>query len=95
MLRLCVFASTPGPEKISFRQVRWALCRRKSWAGWERYWGGGVERAYEDQRIAVGGRGPELCDIEKMLQTTSEKRALRCVDALNEREAEHRVKLLN
>lgn len=30
---------------------------------------GGIERAYEDQRIAVGGRGPELCDIEKMLQT--------------------------
>ena len=57
---------------------------------------GGVERAYEDQRIAVGGRGLELGDIVKMLQTTSsEKRTLVCVDTLNAHEAEHRAKPLD
>ena len=55
-----------------------------------------ISRAYRDQRSAVGGRGPLLSDIVKMLQTTSsKKRAFICIDALDECIAGYRVKLLD
>jgi len=55
-----------------------------------------IARAYEDQKKVIGGRGPEISDIVKMLQTTSsEKPTFICIDALDECLAEHQVKLLN
>ena len=55
-----------------------------------------IARAYEDQKRVIGGRGPQLSDIVKMMQTTSSKKpTFICIDALDECVAEHRVKLLN
>jgi len=55
-----------------------------------------ILRAYRDQKNAIGGRGPRLSDIVKMLQSTSsKKRTFICIDALDECAAGHRVKLLN
>ena len=55
-----------------------------------------IERAYEDQKKFLGGRGPQLADIVEMLQTTaSEKPTFICIDALDECMAGHRVKVLN
>jgi len=55
-----------------------------------------IVRDYEDQKKVIGGRGPSLSDIVKMLQTTSsEKRTFICIDALDECLAGDRVKLLN
>jgi len=55
-----------------------------------------IARAYEDQKKVIGGRGPQLSDIVKILQTTtSEKPTFICIDALDECVAEHRVKILN
>jgi len=34
-----------------------------------------VSQAYQDQKKAIGGRGPWLPDIVKMLQTTTSKSA--------------------
>ena len=64
---------------------------------------GGMERvpeevsgAFQDQKKVIGGRGPRLPDIVKMLQTiTSSQRTFVCIDALDECAAVHRVKLLN
>ena len=64
---------------------------------------GGMERvpeevsgAFQDQKKVIGGRGPRLQDIVKMLQTiTSSQRTFVCIDALDECAAVHRVKLLN
>ena len=64
---------------------------------------GGLERipeeiseAFQEQKMAVGGRGPLLPDIVKMLQTvTSSLRTFACVDALDECAAVHRIKLLD
>ena len=64
---------------------------------------GGMERvpkditeAFEEQKKAIGGRGPRLPDIVKMLQTiTSSLRTFVCIDALDECAVSHRVKLLN
>ena len=64
---------------------------------------GGMERVpeditevFEEQKKAIGGRGPRLPDIVKMLQTiTSSLRTFVCIDALDECAASHRVKLLN
>ena len=54
-----------------------------------------ISRAYQDQKKAIGGRGPRLPDIVKMLQaTTSKERTLICIDALDECVPEHRSKLL-
>ena len=54
-----------------------------------------ISRAFQDQRMAIGGRGPQLPDIVKMLQTiTSSLRTFVCIDALDECAAVHRVKLL-
>ena len=55
-----------------------------------------VTEVFEEQRMAIGGRGPRLPDIVKMLQTiTSSLRIFVCIDALDECAAAHRVKLLN
>ena len=55
-----------------------------------------ISRAYQDQKSAIGGRGPRLPDILKMLQTTSsKKRTFICIDALDECVAGHRAKLLD
>ena len=57
---------------------------------------GEVWQAYQNQKNAIGGRGPRLSDIVKMLQTTSsKKRTFICIDALDECAAGHRVKLLD
>jgi len=55
-----------------------------------------ITRAFEKQKKSIGGRGPQLSDIVKMLQTTtSSLRTFICIDALDECAAAHRVKLLN
>jgi len=55
-----------------------------------------ISRTFEEQRMAIGGRGPQLPDIVKMLQTiTSSLRTFVCIDALDECAAMHRAKLLN
>ena len=55
-----------------------------------------VTRAFEKQKMAIGGRGPQLPDIVKMLQSiTSSLRTFVCIDALDECAAVNRVKLLN
>jgi len=55
-----------------------------------------VTRAFERQKMAIGGRGPQIPDIVKMLQTiTSSLRVFVCIDSLDECAAGHRVKLLN
>jgi len=55
-----------------------------------------IVRAYEDQKMVIGGRAPRLADIVKMLQTTSSgKCTFMCIDALDECAADHRVKLLD
>ena len=55
-----------------------------------------VQQAYQGQKNAIGGRGPRLSDIVKMLQvTSSKKRTLICIDALDECVEGHRVKLLD
>jgi len=55
-----------------------------------------ISRAYEDQKNAIGGRGPQLSDIVKMLQaSSSKKRTFICIDALDECVEGCRVKLLD
>ena len=55
-----------------------------------------VSRAYQKQKRALGGRGPRLSDIVKMLQTTSSKeRTFICIDALDECVPEHQAKILD
>ena len=55
-----------------------------------------ITRAFQEQRMAIGGRGPRLPDIVKMLQTiTSTLRTFTCIDAWDECAVAHRVKLLN
>ena len=55
-----------------------------------------ITRAFQEQKMAIGGRGPRLPDIVKMLQTiTSSLRTFVCIDAWDECAAAHRVKLLN
>ena len=52
--------------------------------------------AFQKQKMAIGGRGPRLPDIVKMLQTiTSSLRTFVCIDALDECAVAHRAKLLN
>jgi len=54
-----------------------------------------ILRGYQKQRKALGGRGPRLSDIVKMLQTaTSKERTFICIDALDECVPGHRVKIL-
>ena len=55
-----------------------------------------ISEAYEDRKNAIGGQGPQMSDILKMLQTTSaRKRAFICVDALDECETESQAKILD
>ena len=55
-----------------------------------------ITRAFEKEKMAIGGRGPQLPDIVKMLQTiTSSLRTFICIDALDECAVVHRAKLLN
>jgi len=55
-----------------------------------------ISQAFQEQRMAIGGRGPRLPDVVKMLQTiTSSLRTFVCIDALDECAAVHRVKLLD
>ena len=55
-----------------------------------------ISRAYRDQMSAVGGRGPLLSDIVKMLQTaSSKKRTFICIDAVDECTAGNWIKLLD
>ena len=52
--------------------------------------------AYEDRKNGIGGQGPQISDILKMLQITStRKRAFICIDAIDECPIEHQVKLLD
>jgi len=54
-----------------------------------------ISQEYQKQRKAVGGRGPLLPDIVKMLQTTTSKeRTFICIDALDECVLEYRAKVL-
>jgi len=55
-----------------------------------------IVEAYEDQKQVIGGRGPRLADIVKMLQNTvSMKRTFICIDALDECVARYRVEILD
>ena len=57
---------------------------------------GEVSQAYQSQKNAIGGRGPQLSDIVRMLQSTSsKKRTFICIDALDECATGHLAKLLN
>jgi len=55
-----------------------------------------IAQAFEEQKKVIGGRGPRLPDIVKMLQTiTSSRHTFVCIDALDECTVVHRVKLLD
>ena len=55
-----------------------------------------ISRAFEEQKLSNAGRGPELPDIMKMLQSiTSSVRTFVCIDALDECAVANRPKLLN
>src|ERR1700712_5616435 len=44
-----------------------------------------ISRVYRDQKRVIGGRGPQLADIVKMLQTTASRNpTFICIDALDE-----------
>ena len=54
-----------------------------------------ISQAFQEQKKVIGGRGPQLPDIVKMLQAiTSSQRTFICIDAWDECAAAHRVKLL-
>ena len=56
----------------------------------------GIAQAYEKQKKVIGGRGPQLDEIVKMLQATAgERPTFICIDALDECVAKYRVKLLD
>ena len=55
-----------------------------------------ISQAFQKQKRVIGGRGPQLPDIVKMLQAiTSSQRIFVCIDALDECAAVHRVKVLD
>jgi len=55
-----------------------------------------ITQAFNQQKMAIGGRRPQLPDIVKWLQAvTSSLRTFVCIDALDECVTAHRVKLLN
>ena len=55
-----------------------------------------VSQAFQEQKMVIGGRGPGLPDIVKMLQViTSSRRLFLCIDALDECAAAQRVKILD
>ena len=54
-----------------------------------------IAQAYEEHKNMIDGRGPQLTDIVKMLQTTTSKKpTFICIDALDECGAGYRVKIL-
>ena len=55
-----------------------------------------ISQAFQEQKMAIGGRGPRLQDIVKMLQAvTFSLRTFVCIDALDECTAAHRIRLLD
>jgi len=63
--------------------------------GWDEI-SGEIYGAYQDQKKSIGGRGPRLADIVKMLQiTSSTERTFICIDALDECVPGHRAKVLD
>ena len=55
-----------------------------------------ILQAFQEQKKSIGGRGPQLLDIVKMLQAiTSSQRTFVCIDALDECAVVHRVKILD
>lgn len=55
-----------------------------------------ISLAYQDQKSAIGGRGPQLSDIVRMLQNAaSEKPTFICIDAFDECVAGYQLKLLD
>jgi len=55
-----------------------------------------ISEAYKDRKNAIGGQGPQISKILKMLETTSDrKRTFICIDALDECATEHRAKLVD
>jgi len=57
---------------------------------------GELATTYENQKKVIGGRGPQLSGIVRMLQTTSSKKpTFICIDALDECAAGYRVKILD
>jgi len=55
-----------------------------------------ILEAYRNRKNAIGGQGPQISDILKMLQIAStRKRAFICIDAVDECATEHQVKLLD
>ena len=55
-----------------------------------------ISQAFQEQKMAIGGRGPQLPDLVKMLQAiTSSVPTFVCVDALDECAAVHRAKILS
>ena len=55
-----------------------------------------ISKSYKDRKNAIGGQGPQVSDILKMLQTAlARKRAFICIDALDECATQHLVKLLD
>jgi len=89
-----VFTWTSPPEGSNTQQVYWAPCLNRLWGGLEGI-PEGILKAYEDQKRVIGGRGPQLSDIAKMLgATSSERLTFICIDAMDECTPEHRVKIL-
>jgi len=55
-----------------------------------------ISEAYRERKNAIGGQGPQISNILKMLQTTSaRRRTFICIDALDECATEHQVMLLD
>ena len=55
-----------------------------------------IAEAYEDQKPVLGGRGPQLASIVRMLQNTASiKRTFMFIDGLDECAARDRVKILD
>ena len=55
-----------------------------------------ISRAFQDQKMAIGGRGPQLPNIVRMLQTiTPTLCTFVFIDALGRCAAMHQIKLLN
>ena len=55
-----------------------------------------ISEAYKGRKNAIGGQGPQISKILKMLETTSaKKRAFICIDAIDECATEYRAKLVD
>ena len=55
-----------------------------------------IWQGYKDRKNAIGGQGPQISTILKMIQAAStKKRAIICIDALDECATEHLVKVLD